>query len=59
MRELRTILNSEGIGLKEMLARGQTWYGANIQPMGVDRILTDASFATEVALSNAISGAGA
>ena len=40
-REVRLVLNSEGISLEDLLKREQVWYEANVQPVQPERILSE------------------
>ncbi len=47
-REVRLLLNSEGITLGGLLERERAWYAANIQPIQPERILNDILFGPRI-----------
>jgi len=54
-RELRLLLNEEGISLGEFLEREQRWYESRLQTLDPARILHDAAFGTPVTPKAAVS----
>lgn len=52
-RELRILMNTEGITLAELLERERQWYETNLQPLEANRILDSVFFGTRVEFGRA------